>query len=245
MDDPIDKYENNEKPPKKTSRLAIASATLACFPILVLWLGGGGEIVSTMALIVFPCLLSIITGILALLLIILKRRVLCGAALAIIGVSLSTYVVLIPYFNQKAYLPMFEKGACEERIMTLFRALERYGDENGGQLPNASKWCDLLVEKCNISADSFLCPKLDTAHSPSSSYALNEHIIEMKLGEIPKDTVILFETKPAWNAVGTAELLNFENHSYWWEITSCGILLADGTVIFVQSKDRDTLRWKP
>jgi hypothetical protein len=244
MDDPIDKYDSHEKPSKRTSRLAIASATLVPFPLLLLEFWGEGSTVR-MALIVLPWLLSIVMGVLALLLIIHKRRVLRGAIFAVVGVSLSTYFVALPYLNQKAYLPMCEKGACEERIMTLFRALERYGSENEEQLPNASKWCDLLVEKCNISAESFLCPKLDTANSPSSSYAMNEHIVEMKLGEIPKDTVILFETNPAWNAVGTDELLNFENHSYWWEITSSGILLADGTVIFVQSKDRDILRWKP
>jgi prepilin-type processing-associated H-X9-DG protein len=51
--------------------------------------------------------------------------------------------------------------------------------------------------------------------------------------------VLLFETNPAVNPVGGAEILNTENH----QRDGCNILFADGHAKFVKTSDLSTLRW--
>jgi hypothetical protein len=54
----------------------------------------------------------------------------------------------------------------------------------------------------NLSRDNFKHPKLQ-----GSSIAFNNNLDGLRLSEIPKDVVLLFEADSGWNLTGGAELL--------------------------------------
>jgi hypothetical protein len=70
-----------------------------------------------------------------------------------------------------------------------------------------------------------------------SDYAMNPNCEPNS----PKDTVLLFETKPGWNQHGGPELFNFDNHD---PKGGC-VLLNGGNVKFIRTKEElAQLRWK-
>lgn len=82
---------------------------------------------------------------------------------------------------------------CRTNIKGLSVAIAVYANEFNDQLPTPDKWCDLLITKTDISPKSFICRSRDDIEG-ESSYALNKHIAQMKLSQIPSDVVLLFET---------------------------------------------------
>ncbi len=130
----------------------------------------------------------------------------------------------------------FNRIGCNENLVKLHKALLDYTSKNNGKFPASDKWCDQLIENSRLSKTTFHCPG---ASKGPSNYAMNVNI--EKLGaDAPPDMVLLFETIPGWNQSGGRAILRTENH----KDEGCNILLNNGTVSFIQTKDLDKLKWK-
>jgi len=188
------------------------------------------------------------------------------AIITIVGSSL-ILLLMIPatalYYNRGGA----SRIMCGTNLGGLGKAMLIYANDHNDQLPDASKWCDLLVMYADISPEQFICNRSD-AKIGESSYAINKEVAGMKMKDIPPDMVLLFETnygraksprdfdirnrefaksskklkgkvyKDRWNQVGGPELSTFENHNF----DGCNILFADMHVKF--EKDLSMLRWK-
>ena len=126
----------------------------------------------------------------------------------------------------------------------LYQAIRQYTVEHEGELPIPSKWCDLLRGSSAMSLETFICPGAK-AQLGQSSYAINEKIMGYKLDNLSGEIVLIFETNPGWNKSGGPELLSTENHDYLLETKRCGILYANGNIIFIQPEAFDKLIWDP
>jgi prepilin-type processing-associated H-X9-DG protein len=103
--------------------------------------------------------------------------------------------------------------------------------------PTPEKWCDLLVEKCELQENVFQC---QGAKDGPCNYALNKNVAS--LGSITDpNIVLLFETSPGWNQVGGPEILTTKNHKG----EGCNVLFLDGHLEFIKTEDISKLKWKP
>jgi hypothetical protein len=117
--------------------------------------------------------------------------------------------------------------------------LEKYAKKNKGNLPSATDWCESLI-KCDSIKYAFR--NNGTKNDDGlSEYAYNTNISGLKLAELPKSTVLLFETSLAKNPAGGPELMSNNNHP----IKGCFVLFADMHVAFIRAEDFNNLRWKP
>jgi hypothetical protein len=126
-------------------------------------------------------------------------------------------------------------------LHSIGRTLEKYAKGHNGQLPGADNWCGTLLR-----VNSSLTPhdfRIDSTPKDSnmSDFAINPNVSESKLAELPKNTVLLFETPLAKNPAGGPELMSTNNHP----IKGCFILFADMHIAFVRAEDFNNLRWKP
>lgn len=124
---------------------------------------------------------------------------------------------------------------CGSNMTGLGKAMLFYVNEFD-QYPTPEKWCDLLMEKCQVKTKIFRCPG---AKEGPCNYALNKYINEMGTTNNP-DIVVFFETHPGWNQVGGPEILTTDNH----EGRGCNVVFLDGHVKFVETKDIPKLKWK-
>ncbi len=96
--------------------------------------------------------------------------------------------------------------ACGFKLKQLHTALQQYAKEDpNGQYPAPEKWCDVVMEKTNLNANAFRCPR---DYKGPCSYALNPGVRFDSAG----DVVLLFETDPGWNQHRQQELLRVRNH---------------------------------
>jgi hypothetical protein len=125
-------------------------------------------------------------------------------------------------------------------MVGLGKTIQFYANDFNDSLPPGDKWCDVLAGREGMTMPFFVCVR---AHLPDhqSSYAINANVVGRKVGELPGDVVLLFESKPGWNQVGGPELLSTENH----EGKGCSILFGDRHAEFVERKRLATLKWKP
>lgn len=249
----INKAENSSEkklnlPQTKMSWLSIVSFCLALFPWIfrhVIYTGLISNIVLSFILLSWP--LSILAGIFAMIIIRRKNKPLKGTKLAIAGITISiaSLLILIAYYNivaRKIYEPMEKINACRKNMSTLRDALKAYTNKHDGRIP-ASQWCDELITKESVLPETFICP---TSHAKTgqSSYALNKNIVGMKLEDIPRDVVLLFETQPGWNQVGGPELFTTENHQVTWGKYG-DVICIRGRAKNLPEEEIYKLRWKP
>ncbi len=90
---------------------------------------------------------------------------------------------------------------CATNVSGLGKAIYMYRSDYDGQYPQADKWCDLLVMNYEVKLEYLVCKGSD-AKIGESSYALNKNIAGKNSSEIPKDTVVLFETNYGKNPLG-------------------------------------------
>jgi hypothetical protein len=129
---------------------------------------------------------------------------------------------------------------CTHQLQQLGHIFQKYSEEHGNQLPSSLNWCDILIEKSKFYSNFLRNPQVET-NEPLSNYAFNANLSELKLAELPKSTVLLFETKLAKNPAGGPELMSTNNHS----LRGCFVLFTDMHVEFVRAEDFNNLRWKP
>jgi prepilin-type processing-associated H-X9-DG protein len=219
----------------KTSALAIWSFVLAIIGFF------------TFMITALPAL---ICGIISLVKISKSNSQLKGTGLAVSGIVLSSIgVIILPLLMIMVGIMMpalaqarmvAQKMVCATNLKSLGVAMMVYATDHNDMYPPADNWCDVLIKDCNISPRQFCCPASD-AKEGQSSYAININVAGKKISEIPPDTVLLFETTPAVNPAGDAEILSTENH----QRDGCNILFADCHVEFVKKENLSTLRWKP
>jgi hypothetical protein len=118
-------------------------------------------------------------------------------------------------------------------------SIKEYAKKNQGNLPSATYWCESLI-KFKPYTYGFR-NEYGKNYDGLSDYAFNANISGLKLAELPKNTVLLFETKLAKNPAGGTELINSENHP----LKGCFVLFTDMHVAFVRAEDFNNLRWKP
>jgi hypothetical protein len=73
--------------------------------------------------------------------------------------------------------------------------------------PPADKWCDLLIDHCNVSPKTFICDHSDCVIG-ESSYAINTNVAGRRDSELPPDMLVLFETTAGWNQSGGLEIFH-------------------------------------
>ncbi len=145
-----------------------------------------------------------------------------------------------PLWFDKPYSPAY-RLICGSNLVSLSRAMILYTADNEGIFTTPSKWCDLLIEHGNVTKKHFECRG---AEKGPCNYAMNrnlENIGRLDKTNIHPDIVLLFETGPGWNQVGSSEILTTANH----EDKGCNVLFLDGHVTFVLKKDLHKLKWKP
>ncbi len=238
-----------QKPTSQVSRLAIASCCLALLP----WPFGLGLCVIPLpepvaVFMLMSCPLSVLIGISALVSIRYRRPRLRGKMLAIAGIAISIasiafYLFYANHLNRLIYKPMSEVKACKSNMSELHASLESYAENHNGLLPAGPNWCDELLEDNDELAAIFVCQYSD-GKPGQSSYALNKNVAGQKLSDLPRDTVLLFETTAGWNQVGGPELITTDNHSL---ITGdhCNVIFARGGTQHVPSDKIHELRWTP
>ena len=208
----------------------------------------GLAITSLVLAILSPCtcfitaIPAIILGIVGLVKISKSAGQLKGNGFAIAGIALP--VVLLPFIAllMAIMMPALARVrqiafrvVCGTNMSALGDAMLIYADEHDGTFPTPAKWCDLLIEHCEVPEKILRCKG---ASEGPCNYAMNKNIEE--LGVVPPpDMVLLFETHPGWNQAGGPEILTTENH----QDDGCNILFADGHVEFVKTENLNDLKW--
>jgi hypothetical protein len=78
-----------------------------------------------------------------------------------------------------------------------------YADDNNGKFPPGNEWCD-KINRYVGSPKVFQCPAQENQRC---SYAFNRNLSDKKHNEVPRDTVLLFESDAGWNKASGPELL--------------------------------------
>jgi hypothetical protein len=83
---------------------------------------------------------------------------------------------------------------CQAHMKRIGQALQTYAAAHNDQLPDAAHWVDELLPMIG-DAGVLRCPADKTAGR--SSYAFNAKLSGRKLNELPRETVLLYETAQA------------------------------------------------
>lgn len=196
------------KPPM--CRLTMAAMVLLGFPVIfitlalllsnVIDINVDQSIISLFLNVVgvlslFSFFASTILGLSAIIRVKKSKTSLRGSVLAIFVVIFSTviglFVFSLPFQGRVGYIS--QRVVCGTNLKGLGTALYIYAHEYGGRLPG-ELWCDRLIEYGDVSPKSLVCPSSGLIEG-ECSYALNKHILNHKLSELPADMVILFEIK--------------------------------------------------
>jgi len=151
-------------------------------------------------------------------------------ALGIILAFSFAYGLLSPAIRKRRCFPA--RLVCATNLSVLGKAIFIYSDENEGEYPAPSIWCDLLIENTDITAKQFRCYGNEKERC---SYAINPNCEPNS----PGDVVLLFETRGGWNQFGGAELLTTENH----QGKGCNVLFNDKHVEFIAPEEIGQLNW--
>jgi hypothetical protein len=141
------------------------------------------------------------------------------------------FMVVSPF---RAAQAMADDINCLSNMKQLGLAVIIYEMDNNDTFPTADRWCDAIQSTNNA---IFHCP--EAPRKQRCSYAMNIKLGGVKdRGQIPKDTVLLFESDAGWNAAGGPEIAVLR-HFRWH------VIFMDGTFDYVELKDFGKLRWNP
>jgi hypothetical protein len=153
--------------------------------------------------------LGMVFGIISLYRIRSIKKKLKGKIYAIIGIGFFIFycfmVVSLIGFNAISERAGERKYAGYKRLIKLHESLLEYSRKHKGYLPNANNWCDLLLNNDNnLSKEDFVNPYIGEFEC---NFAFNKNLSGLKLSEMPKNIVLLFEADGDWNLNGGPELL--------------------------------------
>ena len=104
--------------------------------------------------------------------------------------------------------------------------------------PLPEKWCDLLMQECEMPLKSFNDTEIANREEKCSLFALNDAVMEFG-EESPSDLVLLFESPKGWNQHGSKELLTTE----YSDGEGANVGFVDLYVEFVKFEDIPNLKW--
>lgn len=215
--------------PSRTSGMAIASLVLA-----VLGFCGVTAVV------------GLILGIVSLRAIERSKGRLSGRGLAIAGICVSAFMMLVSIpMGAAMLLPALARAKgraeqinCMNHMKQLDLAVRIYSSDNNAQFPPAAKWCEAIQTSIG-SPTVFQCPSHPDLRC---GYAYNRNLDEKKEGEINPQTVLFVESQNGWDAAGGPEVLSAHKHSSRGGIN---VAFADGSVRTVPRSQLSSLRWEP
>lgn len=213
--------------PAKTSGLAVTSLVLGILGFLGV-----------------TAIAGIITGTIALVRINRSSGRLKGTGLAIAGLSLSAFMMLM-VVPAALLLPALAKAKaraqsinCLNNLKQLGLACRMYASDNKDLLPSATSWCDDI--QSNVpNPRVFRC--VSDGGGQRCAYAFNARIAGRKDGEVDPRTVMLFEFQGGWNVSGGPELLGRGTR----HAGSVNVAFADGSASRVTVAQLSNLRWDP
>jgi prepilin-type processing-associated H-X9-DG protein len=214
--------------PTKTCGLAIASLVF-----------GGISLLCG----VFAALPGLILGLVGLRKINRSAGALGGKGLAIAGICVSGFFMVVNIFIIVAIaIPAFvtahdygRAAGCFHNLKQLGAGMKLYAEDNGGKLPDAARWCD-AIEKHVPERLAFRCA------TTSGYYLFNRNLSGIELSRVSnaERTVLLFEGKGGKNASGGgADLSATPAHR-----GGNNILFVDGHVERVPMARYKQLRWQ-
>lgn len=211
----------------KTSGLAVAALVLGILSFF------------SCGLLILPAL---ICGIIAAVKISSSQGRLKGMGMAITAIALPAVAIPVIALLMAILMPalaqvriLAQKMMCGTNLKAIGNAMVFYADENNGQFPTSSQWCDLLIKYTDVNEAQFICV---SAGEGQCHYSMN--INAEKLGSsAPPNMVLVFESDAGWNQAGGPELLAADHH----QDEGVNILFVDGTVEFVEKNDLPKLVW--
>ena len=200
-----------------------------------------------MTCILWPLLAlpAIICGIIALVKISKSNGQLKGSGFAIAGLVIPVVFTLIMPILAAILIPALSQAkmaaqrvVCATNLKALSTAMIVYMNDYDDQYPTPEQWCDLLIEKADVSPKSFQCP-LDP--EGTFSYAINENLSKLEPGQVSPQMVAIFEADLGRNGVGGLDdvVLRHDQHGK----TGCNIAFADGHIEFVSEDRIPDLQW--
>jgi len=222
----------------KTSKLAIASLIFALLGVLLIYVLSE---VCELYRIIKSCVLlatSIITIILVVLVVskIKKYRLnLKGVLLTITGLVFAFYTIFFVFIGPRIRSVSY-RMLCAQNLENLGKAILIYANDNDDKYPSSSNWCDLLIEHTDVTKEQFICP---LSFWPVFSYGFNKNLDGLQVGDVPPNTVVLFEIEGGRNVSGGPELmLDDERDAY-----GTNVLHADFHVSFEPKGSKTSLNW--
>jgi hypothetical protein len=203
---------------------AIGSGLLYCLSV-VIGLDIGMLVVYAIRLPYLAAILSLA----AIVMITVRRKLLKGYIYAVLALILSSPFMFIDY-GFRCQAKIREQREREwtglYNLEFLGKEIIRYARDNNGYLPEASRWCDQLMEyNPELSKENFMHPqhpKLPKENykftAPENfrdifnfkgevQFAFNKNLSGKHLADIPGDVVLIFEADGDWNLSGAEELL--------------------------------------
>lgn len=206
----------SDRSDKRTSLIAVASLLCAIGAIgseLLMGMGYAGDLVIYSVNFSY---IAIILGIVATVMIIIRRKVLKGYTYAIVAIILVTPILVFDYGVKRsveARQQRKKEWTGLYNLELLGNELIRYAKDNNDCLPVAEKWCDLLMEHNKaLTKENFRHPQPEIFKGMFNfkgecQFAFNKSLSGKKLADIPPDVVLIFEADGPWNMAGGPELL--------------------------------------
>lgn len=209
-----------------------------------------GTAVASLVLGILGCLgitaiVGLVLGIVSLVSINKSQGRLKGGALAIAGICLSGFMLLMVPVLLALTLPALAQAKgkaqtinCVSNLKQLGLACRMYANDYKDAFPNPTTWCDDIMQYA-VNPRVYRC---NAEKSPQQChYGFNAKLAGKKDGEVNPQTVMLFETTGGWNVNGGPEsMLPAARHR-----SVINIGFADGSVQQVPVNRLSTLRWDP
>jgi hypothetical protein len=240
---------------KKTSYLAVLSMVLGFVGLVsffVSLLSGFFKGVDASAIISSAALLLAVLSVITIYLKGLKGLVYIAIAVilslpSVTFVALAKMSVHVREVSEKT-------NTAKYNLRLLGDEMVKYAESNSGHLPDANQWCDSLMRyDKSLTKQNFKHPR---RKEYDCNIAFNKYLSGLKLSEIPKDAVLLFEADGGWNLSGDVDL--FEKRRKEQKDYFSYILLANGDIETYRFEEKGyrpfnptriefikPLRWKP
>jgi hypothetical protein len=204
----------------------------------------------------------------------LRNGELIGVPIVLLVLVLSSLFIYDVTYYKVPRARSYSRVVCSSNLRGLGAALAVYAEDYDGKFPSEN-WCDLLIEKADVSPKSFLCYKSGSKLG-ESDYCMNIYAVGKKLSELPGNMVLLFEAdfkhSKGENRVAIRQRPSFGKYSVisdmfkgdeavylnqWNRVGGpelidvnrhfpvCHIVMANGTGMVVRYSKLSDLRWNP
>jgi prepilin-type processing-associated H-X9-DG protein len=192
-------------------------------------------------------LFGLILGIIAMVKVSNSRDQLRGKGVALAGVVVSGFSLLMVPILAAMLLPAFAAAkqkaqsiACMNNEKQLVLAVLMYSESHTNHYPAAASWCDAIKPSLGGATPDkiFQCPAADA--SSQCGYAFNAKLDGLDMSKVNPQTVVIFESDTGWNAHGGPEIASTQRHGNYLDVA-----FADGHVERVAAARLNSLRWNP